>query len=195
MSNIELKNITKKYGDKTVIDNLTLSFPKGETTCIMGPSGCGKTTLLRILASLETPDSGEITGAEGSVSFVFQEDRLCEDFSVLSNIRLVTGKNCSKEKILSHIKELGLEDYSDTAVSKLSGGMKRRVAIARGICFDADIVIMDEPFKGLDETLKKTVMDYVKKHTENKTLICVTHDRSEAEYLGVNIIFSGEENG
>lgn len=196
---VEVKNISKAFDGKTVFTNLSLSFKKGEMTCIMGPSGCGKTTLLRILAGLEKADEGSIEGIENNTSgnaknklaFVFQEDRLSENFSAISNIRMVTGRALSDNEIRRRLEDIGLKDYADRKVSEFSGGMKRRVAIARAICYNADILLMDEPFKGLDDKLKKDVMDYVKRNTVGKTVICVTHDRAEAEYLGAGIISLG----
>lgn len=188
---IHVKNISKAFDGKEVLSSQSFSFPEGTITCVTGPSGCGKTTLLRILAGLEVPDSG-IVEKEGSLAFVFQEDRLSENFNAVSNIRLVTGKNLPAEVILQHLEEIGLKDYAQKPVREYSGGMKRRVAIARAICYDADILLMDEPFKGLDQSLKTKVMDYVKRHCDGKTIIYVTHDPSEAEYLGGNILTLGE---
>ncbi|MCQ2552996.1 MAG: ATP-binding cassette domain-containing protein [Clostridia bacterium] len=183
MMDIQIKNINKAFGEKQVLEDFSCIIPAGKITCIEAPSGKGKTTLLNIIAGLISPDSGELAGVPDKIAFVFQEDRLCEDFSAVSNIKLTCGNKLSKEEICAHLKELGLEADSKP-VKSYSGGMKRRVAIARAICYDADLVILDEPFKGLDENLKRNVMDYVIKYTEGKTVICVSHDRSEAEYLG-----------
>lgn len=193
-SDISVKGISKAFDGKTVFSNLSLSFKRGTITCIMGPSGCGKTTLLRIMAGIEPPDAGSVDGMDtgkagrDTIAFVFQEDRLSENFSAISNIRMVTGKRYSDAEIRSRLEEIGLRDFAEKKVSEFSGGMKRRVAIARAICYNADILLMDEPFKGLDDKLKKDVMDYVKRNTVGKTVICVTHDRAEAEYLGAGII-------
>ena len=187
---IHAKNIFKSFEGKAVLTDLSVSFPGGSVTCVRGPSGCGKTTLLRILAGLETPDSGTVE-REGSLAYVFQEDRLSENFSAVSNIRLVTGKRLPATVILEHLKELGLGDQAHRPVREYSGGMKRRVAIARAVCYDADLLLMDEPFKGLDTRLKTGVMDYVKRHTAGKTVIYVTHDAAEAAYMGGTIIELG----
>ena len=185
---ISVHNISKRFDGHTVFSELSLTFPAGEITSITGPSGCGKTTLLRILAGLEAPNSGEIKRDAGSIAFVFQEDRLSEDFTAVSNIRLVCGKTMTAEEIRRHLAEIGLSEDLDKPLRDYSGGMKRRVAIARAICYNADYLLMDEPFKGLDEALKIKVMDYVKRHSQGKTVIFVTHDPEEAEYMGGNRI-------
>ena len=189
---IEIKNLSKAFGGNIVINKLSMTIPLGETTCISGPSGCGKTTLLRLIAGLEQADSGAILFCGKSVSckisFVFQNDRLCGDFSAVSNIRLVTGKKIPRSEIEKNLRSVGIAECTGKPVREFSGGMKRRVAIVRAVCCGADLVLMDEPFKGLDPELRKSVMDYVKMNTAGKTLICVTHDPAEAEYLGGNML-------
>jgi len=185
---IVLKDVTVRYGEKTVLDRLSLSFPAGRVTSVMAPSGWGKTTLLYILAGLKQPDEGSMEGVPGKIAFLFQEDRLCEDFSVLSNVRMVAGKNMADEEIKGHLKELGLEENAAQKVRTLSGGMKRRTALARAICYRPELLLLDEPFKGLDEKLKRSTADYILKHTQGKTVICVTHDRTEAGYMGGNVL-------
>ena len=188
MNDIILEHIGKSFGTNTVLEDFSHTFPGGRLTAIEGASGCGKTTLLNILAGFHQPDEGTITGLPSRISYVFQEDRLSEDFSVLSNIRLVTGKTRSRAEIEAHLKELSLEDALKKPVREWSGGMKRRAAIARAILYEADLYLFDEPFKGLDEALKKTVMDYVLKYTKGKTVILITHDKAEADYLGGELL-------
>ena len=142
----------------------------------VGPSGYGKTTLLRIIAGLEKPDAGSVEGVPEQIGFVFQEDRLCEDFSAVSNVRLVTGKNMPKEEIVRHSLDKPVREYS--------GGMKRRVAIVRAVCYPAELLILDEPFKGLDEKLRMEVISYIRKYAKGKTVLCVTHEPEDAERLG-----------
>ena len=188
MTDIIVTGLVKRFGDKEVLGGISLSFKGGEITCIKGPSGCGKTTLLRILAGLETQDSGTVSGLPERIGFVFQEDRLSEDFSAVSNIRLATGKTVSRDVIESHLREIGLGNDLSKPVREFSGGMKRRVAIVRAVLYGADLLIMDEPFKGLDAELKRSLIDYVKKYTCGKTVICVTHEPAEAEYIGGRLI-------
>ncbi len=187
MNGIEVKNLSKAFGEKTALREFSCVFEKGKTTCIVGASGSGKTTLLRLIAGILEPDSGEILGVPDKKSFVFQEDRLCEDFTAAGNIRFVCGKSLPKGEISAHLAQLSLED-DKRPVREYSGGMKRRVAIARAICYDADLILMDEPFKGLDENLRISVMDYVKRHTVGKTVLIVTHDPSDPDALGAAVV-------
>ncbi|MCQ2454696.1 MAG: ATP-binding cassette domain-containing protein [Clostridia bacterium] len=189
MSRIELKNISKKYGEKTVLDNFSCEIENNEKIAIMGPSGSGKTTLLRIISGLEKSDGGEIKGVPQKLSFVFQENRLCEDFTPIANIRYISGNAFNKQEISDCLFELGFQEESlEKAVKTMSGGMKRRVAIARAILADFDMLIMDEPFDGLDEELKLSVMKYIKNKVKDKTLVFVTHDPEEAQFLADRII-------
>lgn len=194
MQDIRIKNVSKTYGEKQVLSQLSKEFPAGETTVIMGVSGCGKTTLLRILLGLEKVDSGEVTGMPERVAVLFQEDRLCEDVSAYENIALVlerrktrVQKDAQRRKIEQEAAQVSItaEDLTQN-VMELSGGMRRRIALLRALLYDADCVILDEPFKGLDATTKQIVMQYVKEKTAGKTTFLVTHDAAEADFFGGN---------
>lgn len=186
---ITLQNINKSFDGLLVLSNLTLRFEAGKTSCIMGPSGCGKTTLLHLLLGLHSPDSGFIFGLEDKIpSVVFQENRLLEQYDAFTNIQAICG-SCTKEQIATEFQKIGLKDYEGKPVLALSGGMKRRVAILRALMAeDSKLILMDEPFKGLDEALKQQVIDYVKEKTAGKTVIFVTHDKEEAEAMGAVLI-------
>ena len=188
MNGILLTGVSKSFDGKEVLKNVSMRIEAGQTVCIRGRSGIGKTTLLRVIAGLTEPDTGTVEGVPGHIGFVFQEDRLCEDFSALSNIRLVTGRSMSREEILRHLGELELAESAILPVRGFSGGMKRRVALARAVCADPELLLLDEPFKGLDPELRLKVINYVKKHTAGKTVICVSHDITEALYLGGTVI-------
>ena len=185
---IELKNLSKSFGEKQILKDLNWSVPEGRISVIMGPSGGGKTTLLRILLGLEHADSGTVSGLEGKrLSAVFQEDRLCENVSAVSNLRLVNpALSCKSAENM--LEKLGLGDALRQPVRELSGGMKRRVAIARALCTEYDVLLADEPFKGLDEETKRRTMAFFSESAREKTVILVTHDPSEAEILGGRIL-------
>ena len=185
---IGIRNITKLYGEKTVFKDLNLKIESGKITCIMAPSGAGKTTLLRMMMGLEKPDRGSIVGlSEKRFSAVFQEERLCEGMTAIGNIRLV-NPSLTAEQIRNELQRLGMYDCENQPVSELSGGMRRRVSILRALLAEYDVLFMDEPFKGLDSTLKKDVITSVMEKTVGKTVIVVTHDRSEADLLRAEII-------
>lgn len=202
MQDIRIKNVSKTYGEKQVLSQLSKEFPAGETTVIMGVSGCGKTTLLRILLGLEKVDSGKVTGMPERVAVLFQEDRLCEDVSAYENIALVlerkkthAQRDAQKCRIEQEAAQVGITaDDLKQNVMKLSGGMRRRIALLRALLYDADCVILDEPFKGLDAATKEIVMQYVKEKVAGRTTFLVTHEQAEADFFGGNIWKLPQEN-
>ena len=182
-----IKEITKSYGKQKVLENISFNLNESERICIYGKSGIGKTTLLRIIAGLEKADSGKITFV-GKVSMVFQEDRLLENTDVYTNLYCVLGSRFDKAEADMHLKEVGLEGVGNKIVSELSGGMKRRVAIVRCMMKSSEIILLDEPFKGLDTILKDNIIRYVVKYLNGRAVIMVTHDISEAEKIQAEII-------
>lgn len=186
---IELINISKAFDGEQVISNLYGIIEENTTTCIMGESGIGKTTLINMILGLEKPDNGKILGLDQrKISAVFQEDRLCEEFNCIQNLRLVCDRNIDDKKLTSLLYDLELGEVMYKKVSLLSGGMKRRLAIGRALIFDADIIVMDEPFKGLDRELHAKILELVKKKTKEKILIVVTHSMEEVKLLKANLI-------
>ena len=185
---IVIHNLTKSYGPKLALPPFSCTLAEGEIACLLGQSGCGKTTLLRLLLGLEAPTGGSVSGLPDRVSAVFQEDRLCPAFSAVTNVSLALGRQMPRESVVALLRELGLGDALTKPVRELSGGMQRRVAIARSLLMPADLFLMDEPFKGLDEATRRIVMDTVLARTRSKTLLVVTHDPEEAAYLGGRIV-------
>lgn len=183
---ILLHNVSKAYGEKIIFHRYCLSLPEHKLSVIMGSSGKGKTTLLHLILGLQKPDSGEIKGNRVRKSAIFQEDRLCMNLSAVGNIRLVNPK-LTKEAIEEEMKKIGLKNCFHQPVREFSGGMKRRVAILRALLCEAELLVLDEPFQGLDKDTKETVIEYMKEKIENKTVIMVTHDQKEAEAFGENI--------
>ena len=183
MRDIVLSGICKSFGETEVLNGFSAIFPAGKIGCITAPSGIGKTMLLRILMGLESLDSGSILGLENvAVSAVFQEDRLCENMTALDNIKLVSPK-LNDGEISAAMQSAGLIDCEKRIVSELSGGMRRRVAILRAVLFDADLYLLDEPFKGLDADTKSDVIAFIKRKLFGKTVILVTHDPEEAKQM------------
>ena len=193
---IELKNIHKSYGEKKVLQNMSLTLHPGEISCLMGASGIGKTTVVNILAGITSPDSGEIIWPSPlSVSVVFQEDRLLEWETALTNVLFVTRRGDRprssdfKLEAVRLLTKVGLADSINKKTAELSGGMKRRVAICRALITNPSFLLLDEPFKGLDSETKPIIMNMVKQHlTKENYMLCVTHDLSEVEFLNGKII-------
>jgi NitT/TauT family transport system ATP-binding protein len=187
---IQIKGICKKYKNDYLFENFYIHFNKDKVTTLLGPSGCGKTTLLRILAGLESYQKGEIIGTEHKkIAYMFQEDRLIPWMNVTDNIKFVLKSYMSEEQMVRKIDEvlsiLKLSDYGDYMPGELSGGMQRRAAIGRALAYESQILLMDEPFKGLDTHLKDEIFISLKEMLQKqpKTVICVTHDVIEADKL------------
>lgn len=185
LSEISFTGVCKSY-QAPVLHEISLSFSPGGIYCLLGPSGCGKTTFLRLFMELEKPDKGEITGKKGqSVSAVFQEDRLLEYASGLKNAELTAADRETAMEILNRL--LKPEEYL-RPVSQLSGGMKRRVAIARALAASSEILLMDEPFTGLDEMSRQAALETILKYRNGRTLLLVTHQEADAKKLQAHCI-------
>jgi NitT/TauT family transport system ATP-binding protein len=185
---VVVSHLHKSFGDKPVLRDFDAVFPEGTLTCVMGPSGCGKTTLLRILMGLDKADAGSVTGVPRRLSVVFQEDRLCEDFSAVAHVRLVAGHSVSVAVIESHLLFLGLGGSLYLPARELSGGMKRRVALARAVLARWELLLLDEPFKGLDEDTRHTAAAYLREHSAGRTAVMVTHDPAEVDLTGGRLL-------
>ncbi len=178
---LKLENVSLKYGKHNVIESLSYEFTQGKVTLIRGASGIGKTSLLNIMAGLIKPSSGKVIMDAPKTAYVFQEPRLFEWLTVLENISTVSNEACARE-MLSLMR---LSDSTKKYPSELSGGMKQRVSLARALAYDADIVFLDEPFKGLDSELRCDVADTVFKKLSGKTVILVSHDESDSAYADI----------
>ena len=182
---VSLKNVSFAYGDTPVLRDVTWHLPDSGVVCLWGASGCGKTTALRLLAGLEKPDSGAVCGA-GRVSMVFQEDRLLPWRTALENV-LLTGADVEKAQEL--LAELGLTVEEAQAYPQyLSGGQQRRVALARALAAESDILLLDEPFNGLDEGTWMDVVPLIRKVAETRPVVLVTHIREQIEALKATVI-------
>ena len=188
---ITLRGVTKRFGTQVVLDGLDLDLADGVVTAVMGPNGSGKTTLARLLLGLTAPDDGTITGVDvRRGAMTFQEDRLCEQLTAVGNVRLVLDHAThSVAAVADELRLVGLDpDALAKPVRDLSGGQRRRVAIVRAVLPAADLVVLDEPFKGLDTDAKGQLMDYVRKRCAGRTVLLITHDAAEAEWLDARVV-------
>lgn len=185
---LRVENLTKRYGGKTVLDGVSFTLRQG-VTCLMAPSGAGKTTLLRLLLGLEKADGGQITGLAGRrISAVFQEDRLLPGMDAEGNLRFALGAAYAREAVREMLDELGLSDVGGKAVRDYSGGMRRRLALARALLFPCDILLLDEPFTGLDPENRARAAERVRRNGAGKIVFVVTHEASDAEALEAEIL-------
>ena len=199
---MQLKNIVKDYGDKKVLGGIDIEIEEGKITAILGESGCGKSTLLNIIAGKIKDYSGEIIFErehEKGISYVFQEDTLISWKTVYSNLEFVLKGKVEKseldERIKKYLKIVNLEGSEKEFPNMLSGGMKRRVGIARAFAFPSNYMFMDEPFEFLDVKIKEEIVeDLIKlQESEKKTIILITHDIDTAITLGEKIVVLGEK--
>ena len=204
---IEFSQVTKRYGANTVVDNLTLSIPAGETTVFVGSSGCGKTTTLRMINRMVEPQEGTITiGGQNiadqdpyklrrSIGYVMQSGGLLPHRTVLENVMTVpllngTSKSQAKERALDLLGTVGLDaSLAQRYPAQLSGGQAQRVGVARALAADASILLMDEPFSAVDPIVRTELQEELLRLQGelHKTIVFVTHDIDEALFLGDNI--------
>ena len=211
---IEIKNICKSFEGKnknlSVLKDINLTINDGELICLLGPSGCGKTTLLRLIAGLEHPSSGEIIAngevvkkPSGDRAVIFQQYSLFPWLTVLQNVTFgleMTNKGTKEENIAAaerYLESVGLIDFKDSYPHELSGGMKQRVAIIRSLLNHSPILLMDEPFSAVDMQTRHKLQEQligVWKRFKN-TIVFVTHDVDEAVYLADKIVILDKNPG
>ena len=193
---IQLKNISKSFADKIVIDNLSLNIKKGEMVGLVGPSGCGKSTLLNIIGTLDKNYEGEIIIDEeiltknskqllkirkNKLGYLFQNYALLDDATVETNLKMVSN---DKKKMIDALAELGIEKKFKERIYTLSGGEQQRVAIARLMLKNPEIILADEPTGSLDKANERVVFDILRKFKEKgKTILVVTHEDEVLSYF------------
>ena len=210
---IEIKNINKSFDGRvkslSVLENINLEINDGELICLLGPSGCGKTTLLRLIAGLDQPTSGEIVAngelvekPSGDRAVIFQQYSLFPWLTVLQNVTfgLEISGGSKEENIQAaerYLKSVGLLDFKDSYPHELSGGMKQRVAIIRSLLNHSPILLMDEPFSALDMQNRHKLQEQLIGvwHRFENTIVFVTHDVDEAVYLADKIVLLDKDPG
>lgn len=172
---VKFDALTVKYQDQTVIENFDFSFISGKFYGLTGASGIGKTTLLAVISGLLKPSAGTVTTDQAKIGYIFQEPRLFPWMTALENVECV----CDDKERAKYYLDILLPDSSYKYPSELSGGMKQRVSIARALAYDCDLLLLDEPFKGLDDQTKQFTINTVLEYIKGKTAIMVSHDPKE----------------
>lgn len=178
---IRLEHVRKSYGGKPVITDATLEL-RGRL-CLFGPSGCGKTTLLRLISGLEKPDAGRVLVPKGTrFACHFQEDRLLPWYTAAENLAMTTANAAD------WLTRVQLAEAGDKYPDELSGGMRRRVSLARALACESDVLLLDEPLRELDAATEEAMLALIDASAGDRLLVLVTHDRAQAERLGCRII-------
>ena len=181
---IQLKKLQLSYAEQTVLQDQDLTVTAGEHVALMGPSGCGKTSLLRIVAGLLKPSGGTITTDSGRISYLFQEPRLLPWLTAEDNVNVVlSGRAETLPEARKWLEAVGLAEAVKKYPHELSGGMQQRVSLARALAYNGDILLLDEPLKGLDAETKAEMLRLLQAYTAEKTILLATHDTEEAEAL------------
>ena len=186
---LKLENISVRFDGKPVLSGCSLSLGGGERLAIMGPSGCGKTTLLRVALSLQPPDTGSVSADVGRTAAVFQEPRLLPWRTAAENVNVVLSDGPeTMPEALSVLERVELSDAVGKYPSELSGGMQQRVSIARALACRPDLLVLDEPFHGLDEALRGRIISRLSASLPSASLLLATHSEEEALSLGCRIL-------
>ena len=207
---LEVKDLVKTYGDRTVLDGVSFDLHEGEAKVVMGPSGCGKSTLLRCLNLLIEPTSGavlldgkditrpgvDVRAVRSRIGFVFQNFALYRHMSVLDNVALALRrlkklpKREAEERALHELEFMEMADKRDAFPAALSGGQSQRVAIARALAMDPKVLFFDEPTSALDPIMVREVVALINRlYLDNVTILCVTHDLCLARHISDRVVF------
>ena len=192
---IEIRHVSKAFEGKPVLEDVCFTFPDKAVTAVTGPSGQGKTTLLNVILRLVKPDAGEVLAPRGlRYACVFQEDRLIEHMDAYGNVKLTAHGSVTPADIADVLASLGLDPRDGEHVSRFSGGMRRRVAIARAVLAKPDVLALDEPFKGLDLVARNHAARVILQKCPDAAKILVTHEPDEIAIMHVGGTFGlGDE--
>lgn len=181
---MKLEKVSLALGGRPVLENFSLALEPGSVTCLMGRSGCGKTTVLNLMLGFLTPDAGEISGFRGlPTGVVFQEDRLIEHMNAWDNVLLAAAKGVTRKEVDRAFAQV-LLDPGPTPARRLSGGQRRRMAVVRALLARPRLLLLDEPFKGLDPDSLAHTAAFIRQHRQGATTVLCAHEREEALLLG-----------
>ncbi len=181
---VTFRDVTVRYGEKAVFSHFTHTLSFSGVTALMGASGVGKTTFLRVLCGLEKPQSGTVEGFPARFTYLFQENRLLPWLDTLQNVALASDEAAAK----GALEAVGLGAELRAKPAALSGGMRRRAALARALAHSSEFLLLDEPFAGLDENLRASLLPLLKTEAQRRPVLFVTHDLREAQSLGAAVL-------
>lgn len=190
---VEVRGVRHAYGENVVLDGLDAAFPAATVTAVLGANGSGKTTLGRLLLGLEEPAAGVVAVPAGMRrAAVFQDERLCEHLSAVGNVRLVLPRSVPRAQVEEALRAVGLHGAELVRpVRELSGGQRRRVAIVRALVGDAGLVVLDEPFTGLDATARDVTRAWVRERLAGRVAVLITHDPDDVTWFGAREVRLG----
>lgn len=190
---VEVRDVRHAYGEHVVLDGLSAAFPAGTVTAVLGANGSGKTTLGRLLLGLEEPAAGVVAVPAGvRRAAVFQDERLCEHLTAVGNVRLVLPRSVPRAHVEEALRAVGLVGTELTRpVRELSGGQRRRVAIVRALAGDAGLVVLDEPFTGLDDAARAATRAWVRERLAGRVGVLITHDPDDVAWFGAREVRLG----
>ncbi|ERI98138.1 MULTISPECIES: ATP-binding cassette domain-containing protein [Eubacteriales] len=188
---VSFQKVSLRLGEKEVLRDFSLDLQNKGIYGVIGPSGCGKTTLLNLIQGFLQPDAGEIALFSDRISAVFQENRLLPWYTVYQNIALAARRPVGREEVEALLRRLCMPGELDSLPGSLSGGMARRVALARALLSESDILLLDEPFKGVDMACKRQCEKTLQALSGGRLTLLVTHDPGEAAALCDTAILVG----
>lgn len=186
---LELQKIAVSFDGKSVLRDCSLRLGAGERLALMGPSGCGKTTLLRVALGLQKPERGTVKRGAANTAAVFQEPRLLDWRTAAENVNLVLSDGAETlERAKEWLARMELREAAALYPAELSGGMRQRVSLARALAVEPELLLLDEPFRGLDEALSERIARGLGEWLAQSAVLLVTHSEREAQLLGCRVL-------
>ena len=185
---VEAKHLSVGYAEQAVCAPISFRLSSGDALCLSAPSGAGKTTLLRTIAGLQAPINGELTSTSERIATVFQDARLIEDLTAVENVKLFAAADCDDTTVRAMLAELLPMDALDAPVRELSGGQRRRVELIRAFAAPANLILLDEPFTGLDTEMHQQALTFIDRHRSDYPIILASHDAQDAAALKASLL-------